>query len=84
MIHQVIAVKDVKAGHYAKPVAVPTDAVGVRAFADAVNDSSSEYFKHPEDYEIWNIGTYDDNTGELVASQPRQLANAIALLKPVV
>lgn len=81
MIHQLIAVKDVKAGHYAKPVAVPTDAVGVRAFQDAVNDKSTEYAKHPEDYEIWNIGTYDDNSGKVVASEPRQLASAVALIK---
>jgi len=84
MLHTMIAVKDAKIGSFARPVAVVNEATGVRAFADAVNDASTEYHKHPEDYTIWSLGTYDDQTGvfnNLVV--PVQLANAVALLKLV-
>lgn len=79
MLHQVIAIFDIKVGAFAKPVAVPADGAGVRAFQDAVNDPNTEYHKHPEDYSVWNIGTYDDNTAIMESKKPIQLAQAIAL-----
>lgn len=82
MIHQLIAIKDVKAGFFSKPVAVPSDGSGVRSFQDAVNDKSTDYSKHPRDYSIWNIGTYDDQSGECISTKPVQLAEAIALQTP--
>lgn len=84
MIHQMLSVFDVKAGCYARPVAMLSDAVGVRAFQDAVNDKSTEYAKHPEDYSIFNVGTFDDSTGEFTSSKPTQLAQACVLLSAVV
>lgn len=80
MIHQMVAVFDVKVGAYARPVAVPLDGAAVRSFQDAVNDKSTEYAKHPEDYSIFNIGTYDDATGELVSKKPVCLAQAVSLI----
>ena len=82
MIHTMIAVKDAKVGSYARPVPVVNAATGVRAFPDAVNDPSTEYHKHPEDYTIWELGSFDDQTGLFTnLDTPIQLANAIALLK---
>lgn len=82
MIHQIIAVYDVKSACYARPVAVPADGAAIRSFQDAVNDKSTEYHKHPEDYAMFNIGTYDDQSGEITSSKPRQLAQAASLLDP--
>lgn len=81
MIHKIVAVQDIKVGAFSKPVAVPTEGAGVRAFADAVNDPNTEYSKHPEDYSMFVLGTFDDNTGEFVNQKPFQLAQAVALLK---
>lgn len=82
MIHTLIAVKDAKVGSFARPVPVVNAATGVRAFADAVNDPSTEYHKHPEDYTIWELGTFDDQTGLFQNSaSPTLLANAVALNK---
>jgi len=79
MIHQMVAVFDVKCGAYARPVAVPSDGAAIRSFMDAVNDNSTEYAKHPEDYSMFNLGTYDDSTGEMISKKPLQLAQACAL-----
>jgi len=81
MIHALIAIKDAKVGAFSKPVAVPTAAAGVRAFADAVNDPSTEYAKHPEDYSVWHIGDFNDNTGQFISVKHSELALAVALLK---
>lgn len=80
MLHQLVATFDVKTGVYARPTAFITDAQAVRSFGEAVNDKSTEFNKHPEDYSIFNIGTYDDNTGEIVSTKPVQLAQAVVLV----
>jgi len=79
MLHQMVAVFDVKVGAYARPVAVPSDGAAVRSFQDAVNAGDNEYSKHPEDYSMFNLGTYDDSTGEFISTAPRQLAQAVSL-----
>lgn len=76
-----IAIFDVKIGAYARPVAVPADGAAIRSFQDAVNDKSTEYNKHPEDYSIFNIGTYDDVSGEFLSKKPTILAQAASLLQ---
>nr|DAV45133.1 MAG TPA: DNA binding protein [Microviridae sp.] len=81
MLHQIIAIQDIKIGTFSKPVAVPSDGAGVRAFGDAVNDQNTEYAKHPEDYSIWNLGSFCDQSGEFTNKKPTMLASAVALLK---
>lgn len=81
MIHSLVSIFDIKTGTFSKPVACPAEGAGVRAFGDAVNDPSVEYNKHPEDYSIWIVGTFNDQTGEFDTFVPRQLAQAVALLK---
>lgn len=84
MIHTLVAIKDAKIGCFARPVPVVNEATAVRAFTDAVNDRSTEYFKHPEDYTIWALATFDDQTGLFKNYDvPLQLANAVALREVV-
>lgn len=80
MIHILVATYDIKTGVYARPTAFITDAQAVRSFGEAVNDKTTEFNKHPEDYSIFNIGSYDDNTGEIKPSKPVQLAQAVVLI----
>jgi hypothetical protein len=79
MIHELIAIYDLKAQLYGKPVCVVSDASAIRSFGDAVNDPQTEYNKHPEDYILFNIGQYDDSTGNFEQSTPTELAKALAL-----
>ena len=39
--------------------------MAVRAFADQANDETSTIQKHPEDYTLFHLGGYDDNTAEI-------------------
>lgn len=64
MIKKVLSVYDCKAQMYSGPIFVVAVGVGVRAFADAVNDNQLEFSKHPTDYILFEIGDWDDNTGE--------------------
>lgn len=61
------AVRDAKAEAYLRPFFTETRGLAVRSFSDAVNDKSSPFFTHPEDYSLWELGAFEQDTGLLVA-----------------
>lgn len=67
-----LAVFDVVAGAYLPGVTpAPTRGAGERSFVDAVNDPQSPFSKHPDDYELHELGVMDAMTGAIVPSEPR-------------
>ena len=79
MIQVIISVKDTAAAAFGRPIFVPTAAVAIRSFRDEVNrkDSTDDMARHPDDFELYQIGVFDDSTG-LVEVDPhfRLLARA--------
>lgn len=63
MITKVFVVHDVKAEAYLHPFLAPSKGLAMRRFADTVNDSSSQFNAHPEDFTLYEIGEYDDSVG---------------------
>lgn len=59
-------------------------ASAIRNFSDAVNDSSNSnnlWNKHPEDFSLFKVGEFDNETGTLVPHNPESLVTASALKK---
>ena len=61
---------------YMRPWFAISEGQALRAFADEVQREGSDLKKHPEDYALFRMGTFDDNSGELVAEEPTCLARA--------
>ena len=61
----ICSVKDRAADAYGRPMFVPTTGVAIRSFTDEVNrnDSENQLFNHPDDYDLYSFGTFDDNSG---------------------
>ena len=57
------SVYDSKAGFYMAPFFFQSTAEGIRAFFDAANDPQTAISKHPEDYTLFELGAFDDQTG---------------------
>jgi hypothetical protein len=51
-----------------------------RSFSDLVRDSRTTVGQHPDDFFLYEIGQYSDETGELVACAPTQIAAATAFV----
>lgn len=69
-----LAVWDVLAGAYiGAPVAAPTRGVGERSFVDQVNNPESQFAKHPDDYELHEVGVFSLLDGRIVPTEPRPL-----------
>ncbi|AXL14477.1 nonstructural protein [Microviridae sp.] len=60
MKHLVFSVYDTKAQSYLPPIYFNSTGVALRVFTDTVNDKSTVISKHPEDYCLFHIGSFDD------------------------
>lgn len=62
----ILSVHDSKAEAFITPFFQPNLAMGLRAFAQAVNDPESMFHIHPGDYTLFELGRFNSNTGELI------------------
>jgi len=78
MIQVIVSVKDTAAQAFGRPFFVPAIPVAVRSFRDEVNrkDSDTDLAKHPSDFELYELGSFDDATGIVVVVEPRLVARA--------
>jgi len=75
------AVYDVKAEAYGRPMFIATEGLAVRGFEAACADPKSPFREHPEDYRMFEIGTWDPRTGKLTSlDQPKYLTGAVAVI----
>lgn len=70
-------VYDAAAQVYLNPFFCPNDQVAKRAFHQAANERGHDFAKFAPDYTLFFVGTFDDETGELVGVPPVSLGNAL-------
>lgn len=67
---------DDKADVYTPPFFQGTDGLAMRAFSQACVDTSHPFNKNPEDYHLYKVGSFDDETGKVEAFEPSLLLEA--------
>lgn len=63
MINKVFCVYDSKAEAYMTPFHLRSRGEAIRSFSNACQDQKTEFSRHPGDFTLFEIGTYDDSTG---------------------
>lgn len=77
MKYAVCAVKDRAIDAFNRPIYVPTIGVAIRSFTDEVNRKDSELANHPEDYDLYELGSWDDQTAIYTPNEvPRVISRA--------
>lgn len=80
------AVYDCKAEAYGMPIFQSNRGLALRSFSDACADMKSPMSMHPEDYALYEIGSYDPNKGLLTDLTPAKhivsASSVVALLRP--
>lgn len=77
----IFAIFDKKAVSYLAPFYFPQKGQAIRAFEDSINDTNSVFNKHPEDYALYKLGEYDDQSGIIKSTQPEFIEEALNLKK---
>lgn len=76
------AIYDDKAACFNTPFFQPTTGLATRSLEDLVNDSNTRVNRHPGDFKLYKIGTYNDSSGKLESdAEPTFVANASDFLK---
>lgn len=81
----IVAIKDTAARLYGNPFVVQASAQAVRSLRDEVNskESTSDVCKHPSDFELYELATFDEDTGIVTChDMPVMLCRAKDLLDP--
>jgi hypothetical protein len=73
----ICSVKDRAADAFGRPMFVPSTGVAIRSFSDELNrsDADNQLFNHPDDFDLYEFGVFDDNTGLFdLHDQPKLLS----------
>lgn len=81
MILNAYSIRDIKAAIYHNPFYKSTDGEAIRDFTSACSDEKTNLGKYPEDFSLYNVGAYDDNTGEFILTDKKHLIDAANLKK---
>ena len=81
MIMKVYTVLDVKVEAYLQPFFARSQGEAVRMFADSVNTPSTHLARYPEDFILFEIGEYDDQSAGITGyDAPVHVVKAIDVL----
>lgn len=70
----ILAVRDSAMDAFMNPFAAPAVGLASRSFSDEVNKSDSPMYGHPEDYDLFELGEFDQQSGRLTSLEaPRQV-----------
>lgn len=84
MITKIYSIFDSKAESWWKPMFVPKEGMMIRGFIDMANDKEHAVGQHPEDYALYEIGTWDDDEGVLKQNdKPLSLGMALHFVKKI-
>ena len=75
VILNIYACFDKKAQFFSTPFFMQNNGLALRGFEDMVNDAQTMAFKHPEDFDLYGIGKYDDSVGAVESVVPLHLGN---------
>lgn len=81
MLLKMFTIRDSKAEVYNTPFFQKTHGEAERSFRQLVTDEKSMPGKYPEDFDLYYVGDFDDQSGKLKAlDTPQHMLKAIAVI----
>lgn len=74
-ILKVYSLRDVRTEAFMRPMFVQNQKVIERVMEDGLRDESSNLSRHPEDYQLYYLGEFDEDTGKIDSVPPEFLFN---------
>lgn len=74
---EVYSVYDKAAKAFLQPFFSNARGLALRSFMDAVADEKHQFARHAEDYTLFCIGQFHDETGELLPCMPEKVITAL-------
>lgn len=83
MRYVVVSVRDRASDAFGRPVVTVSEGAAKRSFADEVNraDPGNPLYQHPEDYDLYLLGSFSDHNGMFETGVPQMIAVGKDLVK---
>lgn len=79
-VYQVYSLRDSKAGTFSRPFMKLSQAEAVRDFTQLARDPSSQVSAFPEDFDLYHLGEFNDETGKHnLLETPAHIVKAVQL-----
>ncbi len=82
MKSQMFVIYDSKANAYMQPWFLTTKPMAIRAFTDCIADPKHNFGAHPEDYTLFDIGTFNSADAKIHWKTPVSIGNGIEFVQP--
>lgn len=75
MLYVVVSVKDRAVEAFGRPAFFQAVGQAIRSFQDEVNRQADDnvMYKHPDDHDLYQLGTFDDSNGRFDLIEPKML-----------
>ncbi|QGH72836.1 MAG: DNA binding protein [Microviridae sp. ct0DW36] len=81
MIYHIFSVFDYGAEHYMTPFYVENEKLAVRMFSDICQDSDSAIARHPSDFSLFCLGSFNNCSGDFnIHPQPELVSKAVSFV----
>jgi len=74
---EIFCLRDAAAESFLRPFFCANEAMARRAFVDLVSDRSHMCGQHPEDFALFYLGTWSDQSAEFKPSQAKQVVTGL-------
>lgn len=74
---QMYTVKDKKADAYLQPFTTQTKGLAIRMIQGTLEQQDNNLSKYPEDFSLWKIGEFDENSGIIQGLQEPELVSQL-------
>jgi hypothetical protein len=74
------SIYDRASGVYDRPWCAHSDEMAMRMFGDQATGADTYIGKHPEDFTLFRVGTWDDNKGQIVGEAPEKVVNGVEIV----
>ena len=80
MLHQIFTIHDITAEVHTQPFYGINDAVAVRSCVNLVQNPGTTFYDNPEDFRLYHIGSFDDESCVFVQTEKRFIVRLSDLL----
>lgn len=72
---QIFAVRDRATDQYGNPMFMVSIGQALRSFTDELNraDKENQLYAHPDDFDLYQLGSYDTSSGMFETGVPKQI-----------
>lgn len=77
MKFNIYSIYDVKAGAYVRPIYMRSDEEMMASVFETAKDQNSGFYKHPDDYTVFLLGTFDEENAEIDFHGPKSISTVL-------